>query len=71
MLLAPSKTPAPVIDKLHDETIKALKSKDMLDMMARAGTEAVENTPREAAEYLKVEIARWGKVIKQAGIKID
>lgn len=71
MLLTPSKTPAPIVAKLHGETVKALKSKDMLDMMARAGTEAVGNTPKEATEYLKIEIARWGKVIKNAGIKID
>jgi tripartite-type tricarboxylate transporter receptor subunit TctC len=71
MLLTPSKTPAPIVAKLHDETIKALKSKDMLDMMARAGTDPVGNTTREATEFLKVEIARWGKVIKQAGVKID
>ncbi len=71
MLLAPAKTPAAVISKLHAETVKALKSKDMMDMMARAGTEGVGNTTREATEFLKVEIARWGKVIKQAGVRID
>jgi tripartite-type tricarboxylate transporter receptor subunit TctC len=71
MLLVPAKTPAVVIAKLHAETVKALKAGDMVDMLARAGTDPLGNTPREAMEFLKVEIARWGKVIKQVGIKIE
>jgi tripartite-type tricarboxylate transporter receptor subunit TctC len=71
MLLVPGKTPAAVINKIHAETAKALKDKDMLDMLARAGNDPVGSTPREATEFLKVEIARWGKVIKQAGVKIE
>ncbi len=52
-------------------TMKALKAKDMLDMLARAGTDPLGNTPREATEFLKAEIARWGKVVRQAGVKIE
>ena len=69
MLLAPAKTPAPIINQIHRETVNALKAKDMQDMLAKGGSEALGNTPREAMEYLKSEIARWGKVIKQANIK--
>ena len=54
-----------------DPDSPALKANDMLEMLARAGTDPLGNTPREAAEFLKVEIARWGKVIKQAGVKIE
>jgi tripartite-type tricarboxylate transporter receptor subunit TctC len=43
----------------------------MVEMLARAGTDPLGNTPREAMEFLKVEIARWAKVIKQAGVKIE
>jgi tripartite-type tricarboxylate transporter receptor subunit TctC len=68
MLLAPAKTPAPIIQQIHHETVAALKGKDMLDMLARGGTEAVGNTPKEALDYLKAEIARWGKVIRQAKV---
>jgi tripartite-type tricarboxylate transporter receptor subunit TctC len=69
MLLAPAKTPMAVVNQINRETLVSLKGKDMLDMLARGGTEAVGNTPKEAMEYLKTEIARWGKVIKQANIK--
>jgi tripartite-type tricarboxylate transporter receptor subunit TctC len=43
----------------------------MVDMLARAGTDPLGNTPREAMDFLKVEIARWGKVIKQVGIRVE
>ena len=40
-------------------------------MLARGGSEPVGNTPNEATEFLKAEIARWGKVIKQANVKVE
>ena len=69
MVLAPAKTPMPIINQIQRETVNALKAKDMLEMLAKGGTEALGNTPREAMDFLKVEIARWGKVIKQANLK--
>ena len=71
MLLVPAKTPASVVNQLNAETVKAVKSKEVVDMLARAGTDPLGDTPREAAEFLKVEIARWGKAVKQAGVKIE
>ena len=69
MVLAPAKTPMPIINQVHRETVNALKAKDMLAMLAKGGTEPLGNTPAEALDFLKVEIARWGKVIKQANIQ--
>jgi len=71
MLLVPGKTPAAVVNQINAETVKALKANDMTEMLARAGADPLGNTPREAMDFLKVEIARWGKVIKQAGVKIE
>jgi tripartite-type tricarboxylate transporter receptor subunit TctC len=71
MLLVPSKTPAAAVSKINAETVNALKSKDMVDMLARAGTDPLGNSTREAAEFLKIEIARWGKAVRQAGVKIE
>jgi tripartite-type tricarboxylate transporter receptor subunit TctC len=70
-LLVPGKTPAAVVAQLNAETVKALKANDMIEMLARAGNEPLGNSPREAEEFLKVEFARWGKVIKQAKVKIE
>jgi tripartite-type tricarboxylate transporter receptor subunit TctC len=71
MIIMPSKTPTTIVARIHAETVKALKSKDIVDVLAKGGSESVGNTPKEATEFLKVEIARWGKVIKQAKVKIE
>ena len=69
MVLAPAKTPASIIQQIHTETVNALKAKDMQDMLAKGGTEGVGNTPKEALDFLKVEIARWGTVIRNAKVQ--
>jgi tripartite-type tricarboxylate transporter receptor subunit TctC len=71
MLLVPGKTPASVVSKINAETLRALKDKDMIDLLTRGGADPLGNSPREAMEFLKVEIARWGKAVKQAGVKVD
>jgi len=71
MMLAPAKTPTAIINQLYTETAKALKTEDMIEALARAGAEPLGSTPREAAAFLKVEIARWGKVIKDANVHIE
>jgi tripartite-type tricarboxylate transporter receptor subunit TctC len=69
MVLVPSKTPAGVLKLLHAETVNALKARDMQDMLAKSGTEALGNTPAEAMAFLKADIARWGKVIRDAKVQ--
>ena len=71
MLIVPSRTPAPVVAKINGETARALKSSDIIDTLARGASEPLGNSPREATEFLKVEIARWGKVIKDAKVRIE
>jgi tripartite-type tricarboxylate transporter receptor subunit TctC len=71
MLIVPSKTPAPIITKIHGETVKALKSSDIVDTLAKGGSEPVGNTPAEGTQFLKAEIARWGKVIRQAKVTVQ
>jgi tripartite-type tricarboxylate transporter receptor subunit TctC len=71
MVLVPGKTPAAIVNQLHAESARAIRSDDMAEMLARAGTEPLGNTPGEAAQFLKVEIARWGKVITSAHVKAD
>jgi tripartite-type tricarboxylate transporter receptor subunit TctC len=70
-LLAPAGTPQPVITRLHDEVVRALKTPDMREKFASQGFEPAGTTPAEFAAYIKSEIAKWGKVIRDAGIKAD
>ena len=70
-VLVPAATPRDIATLLHREIVKAL---DMSDIKARfdaLGFEIVANTPEEFAMQIKVEIEKWGRVIKQANIKAE
>ncbi len=70
-LFAPAGTPAAIINKLHSETVNALKAPEIRDFMTGEGAELVASTPAELGAYLRREIERYGKVIKLAKIKVD
>jgi tripartite-type tricarboxylate transporter receptor subunit TctC len=67
-LLAPAGTPAAVVTKLHQETVKVLGQPEMRARFAQLGLDTVGNTPAELAAIIKSDIAKWTKVIKDAGI---
>jgi tripartite-type tricarboxylate transporter receptor subunit TctC len=67
----PSATPQAVVDKLHAETVKALKSPDTIERFAKEGAEPEGNTPAEFALYVQQEYARYAKVVKDNNIKAD
>jgi tripartite-type tricarboxylate transporter receptor subunit TctC len=69
--LAPAKTAAPIITRLHAEFIKIMQSADILERIAVLGYEASTTTPQEFAAYIKAEIVKWGKVVKATGIRAD
>jgi len=69
--LAPAGTPAAVVAVLHGEVAKALKHPDVLALFATLALEPVGGTPQEFADYMRIELARWAKVIKDANIKVD
>jgi tripartite-type tricarboxylate transporter receptor subunit TctC len=66
---APAKTPRPIIDKLHSEIVRALNSPDLKARLTNDGADPVGNTPEQYTAFVQNEIAKWGKVIKSAGLK--
>jgi tripartite-type tricarboxylate transporter receptor subunit TctC len=64
-------TPQPVIDKMYLETSKVLQMPDIKDIWASQGAVAGGQPPAEFAAFVKSEIAKWGKVVKTGGIKVD
>ncbi len=70
-LLAPAGTPAPVIARLYEETAKGLRSPEVVERMNAASTEPVATSPKEFAAFLKLEITKWEKVIRQSGARVD
>ena len=70
--LAPAGTPREIIDRLNAEIAKALESPDVRERLAPGGlSELPGGTPERFGELIKTEIAKWSKVVKESGAKID
>jgi len=70
-LLAPGGTPAPIVRKIHLETVRVLALPDVRAKISDLGMQVIGNTPDEFAAAIKAELPRWAKVIKETGIKAD
>jgi len=68
-LLAPSRTPKRIIDKLNAATVEVVRSEDVSKAIVRQGGDPMPSTPAECERYLKAEIAKWKTVIQKAGIR--
>jgi tripartite-type tricarboxylate transporter receptor subunit TctC len=68
-LSAPAKTPPAILQRLHKETIRALNDPDVRKRLEGLGAEIDGSTPEQYGRFIRNEIAKWGKVIKAAGIK--
>jgi len=69
--LAPAKTPPVIVDKLQADFAWVYAMPDMAARLAAQGFEANNPTPRDTVKFIDAEIAKWGKVIKEGGIKGD
>ncbi len=70
-LLAPAKTPAAIVARLHQELVKALNRAETKQRLGELGIEVVTNTPEEFAVSMKNDTVRTAKLIKDAGIRFD
>jgi tripartite-type tricarboxylate transporter receptor subunit TctC len=70
-LMAPAGTPKPVIDRLNAEISKIVKRPEVKKAWGEQGAEPLTMTPDEFGKYLNDDIAKWAKVIRGAGIKVD
>jgi tripartite-type tricarboxylate transporter receptor subunit TctC len=70
-ILAPAKTPQPIVDRLRKEIAAVLADPDVRARFEVLGIEPVGNAPGEFAAQIKADLARWEPVVKQAGIKAE
>jgi tripartite-type tricarboxylate transporter receptor subunit TctC len=70
-LLAPAKTPVAIIKRLNQEVVRFVGLPETRERLLSIGVEAVSSTPEEFTTQIKSDVARIGKVIKDAGIKAD
>jgi tripartite-type tricarboxylate transporter receptor subunit TctC len=70
-ILAPAKTPRPVVDRLQKEIAAVLAEPEVRSRYEVLGIEPVGNTPEQFTAQIKADLARWEPVVKQAGIKVE
>jgi tripartite-type tricarboxylate transporter receptor subunit TctC len=67
-ILAPAGTPRDIVNRLNAEWVKIAAMPSIKEKMLTVGFEAISNTPEQFAEFIKAELVRWAKVIKEANI---
>ena len=68
---APAGTPAAVVQRLNQEIVQVLKDAELAAMADRLGITLVGSTPQQLADTQKADLAKWGRVIKDAGVRMD
>jgi len=70
-IFVPGKTPRDIIDKLNAGLHKALSDKDLRERLTARGADPAPGTPEQVTAMLKADTAKWGLVVKAAGVKLD
>jgi len=70
-LLAPAGTPPDIVNRIQQETVKALNVPSIKERLAAQGAIPSGNTPAEFAKLIDAEIKKWGQVVKVSGAKVD
>jgi tripartite-type tricarboxylate transporter receptor subunit TctC len=70
-VFAPAATPKDIVAKLSDAVAQAVKDPSLIDSLNKQGVIASNMTQQQFADYVKAEVARWGKVVKESGAKVD
>ena len=70
-LLAPAGTPRPIIARLNAEIARIMHAPDLQERLAAMAAEPRTSTPEEFAAYIRQEAARWGDVVRKAGLRAD
>ena len=70
-LLAPAGTPKEIIARMNSELDKALKAADTQERMAAEGAVPMGGSPEQFASYLKAQIEKWGKVVRDSGARVE
>ncbi|KRB84002.1 Bug family tripartite tricarboxylate transporter substrate binding protein [Noviherbaspirillum sp. Root189] len=70
-VFVPAKTPQPIVNRLNEELVKALKQPEVKARFTQIGAEPVGSTPAELGQYLKAETTKWSEIVRARNIKAD
>ena len=70
-VLMPAGTPKPIVDKFHADVVRALQDAEVKKKFADLGVDAVSSTPDQFSAFIRSEMVKYAKLIKEAGIKVE
>jgi len=70
-LLAPTGTPADVVARLNAAVIAALKNPELRERFVALGADPLGTTPQVFAEFIRAELSKWGKAVKDSGARVE
>jgi tripartite-type tricarboxylate transporter receptor subunit TctC len=70
-ILFPAGVPRAVIDKVNADVVRALATPDVKTRLGEVGVEAITSTPEQFGQFMASEAARWGKLVKEANLRVD
>jgi tripartite-type tricarboxylate transporter receptor subunit TctC len=70
-MFVPAKTPPAAIKRLNEVTVRFLRTPEAKERLFTNGAEAVGSSPEELMTAVRAEVIRWGKIIRDAGIKSE
>ena len=69
--IAPAGTPEAIINKLNAEVVRLLRLPDVVERFSAQGIDVIGSSPAELAAFIKQDVAKYAKLVKTAGIRID
>jgi tripartite-type tricarboxylate transporter receptor subunit TctC len=70
-VIGPANMPAPIVARLHAELVKILNAPDIRERIVADGSEPVGSSPEEFRRFMHADLAKWSKVVKDSGAKLD
>lgn len=63
--------PAAIVRRLNEEVVRIVRTPEVRDKFTGLGIDAVGNSPEEFATFIRAEVAKWAKVVKASGARVD
>jgi tripartite-type tricarboxylate transporter receptor subunit TctC len=70
-IVAPPRTPASIVSAVHTGILRALQSPDLKARLVAQGVDVVGSSPDQFQKFIIAEIAKWSRVVKQAGVRAE
>ena len=70
-VIGPANLPSPIVARLHEELVKVLNQREVRERIVADGSEPVGSTPEDFRQFMLADLAKWAKLVKQSGAKLD